>query len=270
MLAQIAGDVVQELLDVAVLDVEGRPGQPRLDLRGGVPGLGDQGRIVRAHPGGDQRDQAAEHGGGNEQGSPGRGEPGQPGPAQPGRERLQQGGEQQRRDARHDHDVQDAEHARDQVDGERREAADARTTRPRSAASPAPGCAQPCSRGGPAWSPGPAPACPPGAARPSEARSCSAPGRRRADGAQRSRACVGGHDRITAAIVAAPFLSPAGPVHPVAALPRPALRRPARPPGARPPRPGPAFQPRWQRVTADPSSPPPPRLHLTNYPRLHA
>ena len=96
--------------------MEGRPGQPRLDLRGGVLGLGEQGRVVGAHPVGDQRDQAAEHDGGDEQGDPGRGQRGQPGPAQPGRQRLQQGGEQQGRDARHDHDVQDAEHARDQVD----------------------------------------------------------------------------------------------------------------------------------------------------------
>src|SRR5271166_2678596 len=38
VLAEVAGDVVQKLLDVAVLDVEGRPGQPRFDLLGGMSG----------------------------------------------------------------------------------------------------------------------------------------------------------------------------------------------------------------------------------------
>jgi len=66
--------------------MERRAGQQRLDLAGGMPGLGDQGRVVRADPGGDQHAQAAEHDRDDEQGDPGRGERGQPGAAQPGRQ----------------------------------------------------------------------------------------------------------------------------------------------------------------------------------------
>ena len=118
MLAEVAGNVVQVLLDVGVLEVEGRPGQPRLDLRGGVLGLGEQGRVVGAYPVGDQRAQAAQDDGGDEQGDPGRGHVGQPGPLEPGLHRLQHGGEQQRRDARHDDDVDNAQDARDQVEAD--------------------------------------------------------------------------------------------------------------------------------------------------------
>ena len=118
MLAEVAGNVVQVLLDVGALEVEGRPGQPRLDLRGGVLGLGEQGRVVGAYPVGDQRAQAAQDDGRDKQGDPGRGHVGQPGPLEPGFHRLQQGGEQQRRDARHDDDVDNAQDARDQVEAD--------------------------------------------------------------------------------------------------------------------------------------------------------
>jgi hypothetical protein len=117
VLAQVAGNVVQEPLDAVALEMERRPGQKRLDLGDGVPGLGEQARIIRADPGRDQHDQAVEYDRDDEQGYPGRGERRQPGPAQSGCQRLQQGGEQQRHDARHHHDGQQAEHARHQVNG---------------------------------------------------------------------------------------------------------------------------------------------------------
>ena len=71
VLAEVAGDVVQEILDTAALDVKGRPGQERLHLRGGVLGLRHHGRVVRGHPVGDEQDQATEDSGGDEQQAPG-------------------------------------------------------------------------------------------------------------------------------------------------------------------------------------------------------
>ena len=218
VLAEVAGNVVQGVLDVAALDVEGRAGEPRLHLRGGVPGLIDQGGVIGADPVGDQQDDAAEYQGRDQQRAPGRGQAGQPGSAQPGRQRLQQGGEQERRGARHDHDVQHADHAGDQVEGGGEQQ-------------------QPPRPGGPGLQPARHPVVLGGVlAAVRDVR----PGLLRLPSGNRHRRPV----------------QPVRPVRPVRGR-----RDPNRP--SRPSQPG-------QRVTAGLPSPPPPRLHQTNYPRVHA